>query len=193
MKKLPDADKSLPVRSLSVCGFTAQLAGLKGKIPLDNVAVGNHNHRGEDLRKGWPEIKYLHKQFQQRVVEQDGTAHGYGVPEQLDAPAKGAGGKGDVFGKQEPGGKGDGEHKQECGDVRTDGHKAQVHDLLVEDKIVKHEIQENIQHQVGAPGGGIPESFGRDKRPEGYIHPIDHRQNQIPEPCPSSGHTLIFG
>ena len=189
MKKLPDADKSLPVRSLSVRGFTAQLAGLKSKISLNDVAVGNYNHRGEDLRKRGPEIKNLHKQFQHRIIEQDGAAYGYCVPKQLDAPAQGGGRKSDVPGEQESGDKGDGEHKQEGGDVRANGNKAKVYDLPVENKIIKHEIQENIQHQVGAPGGGIPESFRRNKRPEGYIHPIDNCQNKIPEPCPSSGHT----
>ncbi len=50
-------------------------SGFECVIPLESIAVCDHNYSGKHFCNGWPEMEIFDKQFQEKIIEQDGPCH----------------------------------------------------------------------------------------------------------------------
>jgi hypothetical protein len=57
--------------------------------------------------------------------------------------------------------------------VRADGNKPEVNNLLLQNEVVKYEIEKNIQEQVETACCRIAECFGWEKPAERRVKPFN--------------------
>jgi hypothetical protein len=146
---------------------------LEGKIGLRNIAEGHHDDRRADFGNGGIEMKALHEEFQENIIEEYCAQHRQEVAEKLRSTSHRGTLENDVSRERKANGEGEYEGKYECGDMGTDRHEGQHKVLLPENEVIADKKKENIKGGIRPAAGGIPESQLVHEPAERRVEKID--------------------
>ena len=68
---------------------------------------------------------------------------------------------------------------EKCGDVRTDSGKPEVQYLFLQNIVIAHIVQCNVQKSISPTAGQVTESLNRDEFPERRVKQINKRYDQV--------------
>lgn len=162
-------------------------------IFLRQVAESHYKKGGQHFGGSGVPVEYIHKQFQENIIEQEAAQH-YGKIFGELLPFPGAGFlEYHVPAQVKTRGKSHGKADQESGNMRPYGNKRQVHRLLLQDEIVGNEKKADIQQGIGPPAGCVTECLqGHEPFKQG-IESIHDPEDQLLYVCMQFAHSLCEG
>lgn len=95
----------------------------------------------------------LNKKFQEQIVQQYCTSDRQSISEELFPSTEKGRSEGDVLGKDKTGRECYRENKKKRSNMRSDGDAKDGYHLFFQNKIIKDEVEQDIENSVGAPCG----------------------------------------
>lgn len=146
---------------------------------LGKIAEGHHYQRGQDFGNGGENMKLLHKELDENIVEQDTNEYHQKVAEQLHPSPKIGAGKNHITHEQESRREADTKSQDKSHDVGTHRQGTPVYDLFMQQIMIADIKEQNVQQGIGTPAGRIAKSLQRHELPERGIKKIDKGNNQL--------------
>ena len=117
-------------------------------------------------------MKMFDEQAEKNIIEDDADHHQHKIAEQLDATVQNRVIEYDIPVEEVSRWKAHQKGNDKGRDNGPEGNKTQVQYLLVQDKIIRHGINNDIQQGIGGTAGGIPEGPHRHQLSEWRIKKI---------------------
>ncbi len=148
---------------------------------LGEIAEPDHDKSGDDFGHRWVNAEFFYKQFNEDIIKQNANGHQQEIAKELNATMKAGSRKNDMTHQQKPGGKADQKGHHECSNMRFERQRTEVEDLLMQYEIIADIVNQDVQHGVRSPAGGIAKGLYGHQLPEGRIKVVQ------------KGNDLLFG
>lgn len=102
-------------------------------------------------------MQLLNEELDESIVQQNTDQHQQKIPEQLNPPPNDGIRKNYMSHQEKPGWKTHAERNNECRNMWLESQESNVQDFFMKNKIVANEINENIQHRIGAATCSVAE------------------------------------
>ena len=124
-------------------------------------------------------VHYLHKQFEQPVVKEEGSNEDDKVSKQLYASPDGGVVKNYKLHQQKSNWEINAECHEQRGDMRLKCIKAKIEDLFLEDILIRNRINEQTQKRIAAAASSIPKGLQWNIFPEGWVKKINKLDDPV--------------
>jgi hypothetical protein len=151
----------------------------KREVLLCQVTEGNHNGGGNDFGNGWEQVEIFNEKADEKIIQENTDEHQEEIPEQLDTSLKHRIREHHVTHQHKSGWKTNEEGDDKGSNMRFECNKSQVQNLLVQNKIVGQEKNNNIKNCIKAPTGGITKALQRKNLSKRRIKKVNNRNDYL--------------
>lgn len=146
---------------------------------LGEIAESHYDQRGQDFGNGGENMKLLHKEFDENIIEQDTNEYHQKVAEQLHPPPKTGAGENHIMHEQKARREADTKSQDESHDIGTHGQGTPVYNLFMQQIMIADVEEHNVQQGIGTTTGRIAKSLQRHELPERGIKKINKGDDQL--------------